>query len=354
MRLRIALIAATLAGCAAQPKPVVDTTPQNPTAVFETKVSSTGIAGMFPFETTETRYVRPTMRREDQSGKGTGTFSGFLMTRAMGNLPTTIERLDRRLRWTLDHGKKEYTECPVQGCPRPPREEKPAEAKREEPKQKTEEGCVAHLASSHFEVRPTGQKQVVNGFNTEEYRMAWVVRIQDQQKRTTTSTVNVDLWTTPVNAQMRRALDTESAFDRAYASAARQRFAGREGEVMPAQLMGQMTAYLASLRPTDRSALMRAAQQLNKVKGHPIQTRIDWLLEGNACGSKEEEKPAAQSGTAELVSSVTNLFGKKKEEKPSGPEPIVSFTVEVKQLGIAPVHDSVFAVPVDYKLVKPE
>ena len=49
-------VVAALAACA--PKPVVDNTPENPTAVFETRTSFSGIQGNFPFETTEKRFVR--------------------------------------------------------------------------------------------------------------------------------------------------------------------------------------------------------------------------------------------------------------------------------------------------------
>lgn len=342
---------AALAGCAAQPAPVADNTPQNPTAVFETKFSSSGLAGAFPFETTEKHYVRANMRRDEHAGKGTGTFSGFLLTRLMGPGDTTIARLDRNVRWALDSSKKEYTECPVHGCPVPPRAEKPAPAEqRQEPKQKTEEGCVLRIASSRFDVTPTGQKQAVNGFQTEEYKMAWVVRFQDKQKRTTTSTVNVDLWTAALNADMRRAMETEAAFGKAFMTSAPRAAAPHRGEptVMPADMMRMMTAYLGGLTNADRAALRRAAAEFNKVKGHPIQTRIDWLLEGNACGAKDEPPPS-QSGTADLMSGFTSLLGK-KDEKP-GAKPIVSFTMEVKQLGVVPMHDSVFNVPAGYKRV---
>lgn len=354
MRYTTALGLVALAGCASQPQPAADTTPQNPTAVFETKVSSSGFAGAFPFETTEKHYVRANMRRDEHAGKGTGTFSGFLVTRLMGHGNATIARLDRNVRWTVDDASKEYTECPVHGCPQPPREQKPAQAepRREEPKQKTEEGCVMRIASSKFNVKPTGQKQKLNGFDTEEYQMAWVVRIQDRQKRTTVSTVNVDLWTTPVSAQMRQAMQTEAAFNKAFmASAPRAPAPGKgEPQVVPADMVRMMTAYLHSLTPRDRAALQRAANELNKVKGHPIQTKIDWLLDGNACGAKEDEKPAGQSGAAQIMSSVSGLFSKKDDK--AGPTPIVSFTVEVKQLGVVPLHDSAFAVPAGYKLVK--
>ena len=41
----------------------------------------------------------------------------------------------------------------------------------------------------------------------------------------------------------------------------------------------------------------------------------------------------------------------KKEEQSAGPKPILSFTVEVKAIGVEPVHDSLFAVPAGYKRV---
>lgn len=356
MRLAKWAVIVALAGCASQPQPPADTSPENPTAVFETTMSSSGIAGAFPFETTEKRYVRADRRRDEHAGRGTGTFSGFLVTRLMGAGETSIARLDRNVRWTLDQKKKEYTECPVHGCPQPPREAKPAqpEARREEPKQKTEEGCVVRIASSRFDVKPTGEKKSVNGFDTEEYRMAWVVRLQDRRKRTTTSTVNVDVWTTPVSAQMRQAFATEAAFDKAFvASAARAPSAGRnDPHVMPPDMVRMMTAYLGSLSARDRAALQRAANELNKVKGHPIQTKIEWLLEGNACGAQDEPRAQPQPGASEVMSGITSLFGKKEEK--SGPTPLLSFAIEVKQLGVVPVRDSVFTVPPGYKLVKYE
>jgi len=348
----------TAAGCASQPAPAPDNTPQNPTAVFETKVSSTGFGGAFPFETTEKHYVRADMRRDEHATKGTGTFSGFLMTRMVGGEgDASIARVDRKLRWTVNNPKHDYTECPLTGCVQPGREKPEKPAEQQQPKQKAEEGCVLRLASSKFDVTPTGAKRTVNGFSADQYTMAWVVRLQDKQKRTTTSTVNVDLWTTPVAGAMRQALDTEAAYERAYAAAVARpspQVRVERGAVMPPQLVPMMTAYLAGLTPADRAALQRAAHEFEKIKGHPVLTKIDWLVDGDACGAKDEQQAAApQSGTAAVVSGLGSLMGKKEPEK-SGPVPLVSFTIEVKQLGVAPMHDSVFSVPAGYKLTNPK
>jgi len=353
----VTVVAAAAAGCSTPP-PAVDSTPENPTAVFETRMSSNGIAGMFPFETTEKHYVRSDMRRDEHDTKGTGRFSGFLMTRLMGGPgDTTIARLDRKLLWSVNERRKEYTECPVQGCPVPagaPQDAAKPEAQREEPKQKTEEGCVMRIASSRFDVKPTGQKREVNGFNAEQYEGAWVVRMQDSQKRTTTSTVKLDVWTTAINAQMRQAMETEAAFGRAYMASARATPAVKPGErtVMPPEMLTMMTGYLGSLSPNDRASFTRATRELEKIKGHPVSTKVDWLLEGNACGAKDEEQAAApqQSGMGGLLSGAMGMLGQKKEQT-TGPTPLLSFTFEVKQLGVQPVRDSRFQVPASYKRV---
>lgn len=356
-----AAVTAAAAGCAAPP-PAVDNTPENPTAVFETRVSSTGIAGMFPFETTEKRYVRADMSRQEHSTRGTGTFSGFLVTRLAGGAgETMIARLDRKLLWTVSERRKEYTECPIQGCPLPAgaeKAEKPEKSApaREEPRQKTEEGCVARIASSTFNVKPTGQKRDVNGFNADQYEGAWVVRLQDPKKRTTTSTVRFDIWTTLINAEMRKAMDTEAAFARTYlASVPRPTMpilppkAG-ERPAMPPEMVSMMTHYLGSMSPADRARFTSAVKELDKIKGRPVSTKIEWLLEGNACGAEKEEQQAAapQSGIGGMLSGAMGSL-LKKEEKPAGPQPLLSFTVEVKQMGVVPVRDSTFNVPAGYK-----
>jgi hypothetical protein len=347
-------LAAAVAGCAAEPPQPADDSPQNPTAVFETVVSSTGIAGMFPFEATEKRYVRANMRREDHATRGTGQFSAFLVNRFSGPGTSSIARVDRKVQWWVNHGSREYAECPIQGCPTPAgAKEKPKpEAQREEPKQKAEEGCVMRIASSRFDVKPTNQKREVNGFNAEQYQGAWVLRLQDKQKRTTTSTVKLDIWTAPVNAQMRQALETEAAFLRSLAANAPRtaRTAAAERPVIAPELVSAMTGYLGSLSAADRAALAKAAREFDKIKGHAVSTTIEWLLEGNACAAKDEQAAQPTSG-AGMLSALGGMFGK-KEEGGGAAKPLFSITVDVKQLGVQPVRDSTFTVPPSYKLRK--
>ena len=362
MRTHLVLAAAVAAaGCSSQPP--ADSSPENSTAVFKTTVSSSGLAGMFPFETTETRYVRADMRRDEHVTKGTGTFSGFLVTALAGEGDTGVTRLDRDVRWAINNDKKQYTECPAHGCPPAPRHVEQAkpkpEERREEPKQKSEPGCVMRVAGSKFDVAATGEKRMLNGFNTEQYRGEWQVRLQDNARRTTTSSVTLEVWTTQPSAEMRQAWDTEAAFDRAYhASAPRATHsptAAQRAEVMPPRVVQMMTGYLANLSAHDRAAFTRALRELHKIRGYPISTKIEWRLDGDACASKDDSSrarsPQRSAGKDQLISDVAGMFGSSKPED-NAPAPVLSFTTEIKALGMQRVHDSLFSVPNGYHRVE--
>jgi hypothetical protein len=355
-RIGIAAVACALAACAAQQAQApVDDSPANPTAVIETVVTNGGIMGMFPFEATEKLYVRSSMRRDDHSIKGTGTFSGFLVNSVVGGADSTIMRLDNDRRWLLNHRKKEYRECPAHGCPVHSTEDKksaPEQQQKPEPKQQTEEGCTMRVASSNFEVKSTGQKKNLNGFDTHQYQAAWGLKLQDPQKRTTTSTLAFDVWTTPLNAQMREALGVEQTFGRAYLASQPRAHApasADRAQVMPPEVTKLMLGYLASLSPADRAAIANAGKQLAKIQGHPILTHIEWRLEGNACGAKDSDSSGGQTNTSAVLANVGNLFGKQDDKGAPTAKPILDFTVEVKALKVEPVRDSVFAVPSGYK-----
>jgi hypothetical protein len=355
-RISIAAIASALAACAAeQAVAPVDNSPANPTAVVETVVTNGGIMGMFPFEATEKLYLRSNMRRDDHSIKGTGTFSGFLVNSVVGGADSTITRLDSDRLWMLNHRKKEYRECPAHGCPRSA-EEKPSareENRKSEPKQQAEEGCTVRIASSTFDVKSTGQKKSINGFETSQHQAAWVLKLQDPQKRTTTSTLSFDVWTTPLSAQMREALGVEHSYSRAYVASqprAHPPIAGDRAQVMPPEVTQLMLGYLSSLTPADRAAITNAGKQLAKIQGHPILTHIEWRVDGNACGAKESDSAGgAQPNMTAVLANVSSMFGRRDDKGATTAKPILDFTVEVKALKVEPVRDSAFAVPSGYQ-----
>jgi hypothetical protein len=342
-----------IAGCATKPVKVADNTSLNPTAVIEQQVVNNGIKGFFPFESTERRYVRANMRRNESTLKGTGTFTGFLIgTRS----ETEITRIDRKLQWSLNTEKEEYTECPLKGCLKPSKRPPAKQNEAKPPEAQHESGCTMHIAHTSFTVKATGQKKSINGFDTDEYQVAWVVNLHDKAARNTTSTLNMDIWTTPMTRAMRDTLGVEEIYARAYAGAVTD--TGKQ-QILPADAAKLISAYLASsLKPGDLNAFLDAGKQMEKIKGYPISTHLAWGMEGNACAPKETtDKSSGKSNPTspgELVSGLAGMFAEKKTKntmKEAGGEPILSFTFEVKTLKIEPVHDSVFTVPKNYRLV---
>lgn len=349
----VIFISICIAGCATKPVEP-DNSPLNPTAVIERQVTNNGIKGFFPFETTEKDYVRSNMRRDESTFKGTGTFSGFIVGTHAG---TKITRIDRKLQWALDADKEEYTECPLKGCVEPshPSPRKGESAKQ--PEAQHEPGCTMRIAHTSFTVTPTGKKKSINGFDTDQYQIAWVVSLRDKAARTTTSTLNLDIWTTPLTQPMRDAMATEAAYARAFSGSVPE---SGKPQIIPADAARLISSYIASsLNAGDYNAFLDAGRQLEKIKGYPILTNLAWNMAGNACAPKEaENKPSRSSpptSSGGLVSGLAGMFAEKKTEeamKGGDNDPILSFTLEVKSLKVEPVRDSMFTVPANYKLVK--
>ena len=342
-----------VAGCSSLPmttKEEPDTTPQNPTAVLETHVVSDGIKGFFPFEGTNKIYTRADMHRDDTAFKGTGTVSRFFVGT---NSTSRIERLDRKLVWTMDVKEKTYTECPLKGCPGPVTQA-PQEKKPEKQDQPRESDCKVKIASTSFTVKPTGQKKAINGFDTDEYQAVWLITLQDPQARKTVSTLNVDLWTTPLTPALKEAMAVEQAYARSLASNMAATTSSDKTQVVPAEAAKMINAYLATLMSaSDKSAFLNAGKQLEKIKGQPVLTQLEWDMKGDACAAKQADAGASSGGSKDLMSSVTDLFSSKKGDDMAA-KPIFSFTSEVKSHKVEAVHDSVFSPPKGYTLANPK
>jgi hypothetical protein len=351
-----------VAGCSTMDKlrEDPDTTPANATAVMETHLVSDGIKGFFPFDGTSKTFTRADMHRADSVIKGTGTVSRFLVGT---NNDSRIERLDKKLVYTLDVKEKTYAECPLKGCGGPaqkPAKKKPEEKKAEKPR---DSDCKVKIATANFTVKQTGQKKSINGFDTEQHQAAWIVTMEDPTARKTVSTLSVDLWTTPLTPQLKEALAVEQAYAKNLAkNLASIATNGQKTQIVPAEAAKVINAHIAQfVTPADRAAFLKAGKELEKIKGYPILTQLAWNLKGDACASAESsgsfDKASTPSGKGDLLSSVTDYFARKKTDdtlKNIADKPIFSFSAEVKSHKVEAVHDSVFSPPKNYTLANPK
>jgi hypothetical protein len=133
------------------------------------------------------------------------------------------------------------------------------------------------------------------------------------------------LWTTPATPSQKDATALEKAYARA-----RAKFLGVDTEPdrvvdLPPEVGRMIGSFLSpNVSPTDRALFLAGAKNLDKVKGQPILMNVKWSLAGEACSMDETMKDI-------------------------GDKPLLTFTSEVKSRKMEALHDSLFALPKDYK-----
>ena len=312
--------------------------PAAPTAVVETHYTVDG--AILPVVRGESRSsTRADMRRNDSMMN----FDNWLLRRVAGDgRGTDITRIDRRLVWTLEPAKRQYTECPLTGCATP---SKPGAADERKPEpDKSEPSCPVTVKANRLEVTPSGERKTVNGFATERYQVGWTVDLEDQQGRRNSNKIALDLWTTPETGAVREVQQINDAYQRRYASAIS---SGDNpiGQYLPRNVMNAMSRFLKNLDPKDTRTLNAMASEMRKIRGYPIVTTMSWTTQGAVCS---DNSPAAASagGLSGLMSAIT---GNKPAAGAAPAAPLVTYTSEVKTLAVKPVGDSAFVPPQDFQ-----
>jgi len=316
-------LALFLAGCSILAPRDPDLTPINPTAVLETHIVNAGMQDFPAYENTTLSYTQAKMQRIDTSLRGSGPISQFLDVET----DTRIERLDKKVAWTLNAKNKQVTECPLKGCPASiPR--KPATKKFADEDKPGDSGCRLRIGNTALKAESTGQKRRINGFDAEQYDIKWQATFRDNASRNSTSTVSIDLWTTPVTPAMVEAKALEKAYVRA-----RDKILGIDTVtewmgILPPEVGRMISGYLsANVGPAERANFLSGAKKPDQVQGQPILVKVKWSFAGEACSMD-------------------------KTMKDIGDKPLLTFTFEVKSHKMVPIHDSLFAPPKGYKITK--
>lgn len=356
MRMPALAAAVLLGGCATN---VAPSYPTRETAVLRTYVHNLGFKGLFASEGTRTVSTRADMRREEDQFQ----FSGFVMKRlAKARDAARIWRVDKNLRWDLDIPGKTYVECALSGCASPRRA--PTREPEAAPAQERPQGrpsCALTLVKNRFSVKATGQSRVIGGFDTKEYQVAWDVVAQDPDKRKDTSSLTVDIWTTPEDDPRIKAVRAVDARFEAAMRAQRPE-ESRMGKVVPPEALKIVeTEFLSSFGPEQRASVALAARELGKIRGYPISTVLSWSLDGDACRAAAPEKGAGAApgldlahGFGGLLGSATGLAARKGAESQArdmAGKPVFGYVQEVRELGVDQASDGLFVPPPGFKLV---
>jgi len=345
-----ALSGLILGGCAGE---VLPDYPQHTTAVTRSYFHNHGFKGLFASENTRTVSTRADMRREENVFK----FSGFVMKHlAAAHAGAIIWRVDKNKQWHLDPKTKTYTECPLAGCPARARDARPeAPGRPEQPRKKP--SCALSLAKNRFSVEATGESKEINGFKTKRHKIVWEVVLQDKAKKKNTSLVTVDIWTTPENTPK---IEAVRAVERTFEARVREKAPERAGmgKAIPPEAMKIIAMqFLADLTPDQRASVTAASAELSKIHGHPVLTRLEWNLGGDACSAEAQAAPKPEkksgldfsNGIGGLLGSAASRGAENKIEEMSS-KPVFAFVEELQKMEVEPVSDGQFVPPPSYKL----
>ncbi len=314
------LAALALSACSGLASKDPDFTPVNPTAVRETRVVSGGTRDFPEFESTRVSYTRADKRRNESSVRNSSASSV-----AGEQKDIVIELLDQNIGLKLDASNRKAIKCPLARCAeRAPAKSPTRQLTAAARSQKS--ACRLKVGSSALSVEPTGRKRNVNGFSAEQYDVKWIVTLRDNAAHESTSTISIDLWTTPMTPALQDAI----ALEQTYASSL-DKILGSPSDANHAQFLPSEAALLidrylyASVTPADRKKFLGGAQGLHKAKGHPVLMHLKWHLSGDACSTGD---------------SLKNL----------GDKPLFTFMSEVKVHTMAPLHESLFMPPRGYRV----
>ena len=249
----------------------------------------------------------------------------------------TIIDLKEEKVYELDAKKKQFTVKTFDQIRKEMREaEEKArkEAEKAEPGEKPEEQKPTKEYEVDFDVKETGQKKQLAGYDTKNTIMTITVREKGKTLEEGGGMVMTnDMWLGPQIPQMKEFFD----FDLKYWKAL-------EGP-QAAQLSAQQMAMVLSMFPLVGKAMDRMAKDGDKLAGSPLETTTTF----EAVKSKEQ-LAAAQQQPSSGGGGIGGLLAKKiiKKEEPKQRSTIMTMYHSVLELATS-VAETDLAIPADYK-----
>lgn len=311
---------------------------------IESAVKTGGFKGMGASEGIAVKRVHGDKMWEASSMK----FTGAILSKVAGGGETvTITRLDKGVIWALDTKNQTYTERAIEPF------------KKSEGSKPEREKAKMRVTKSEFTVKKTGASETINGFPCEEYLLTWLLEMEDlETKAQTRSTMNNHLWTTPETAAIRKASAEEREFYTAYTRKLGLSVSPSESKQMGTEALAAMSGV-----PSEEveKGLIRAKEEMSKIKGYPIRSAVTWAVEGDKTSAGKEEATSSESASEPpksiggllggLAGKITQKVVKDKVSSATGGKegaPFFSSMHEVKSIQTDSVPAEVFEIPAGY------
>ncbi len=192
-----------------------------------------------------------------------------------------------------------------------------------------------------FDVKDTGQRKPLNGFNTHEA----VVTITLREKGKTLEdggglVLTADMWLAPTVPALKEIADFQLRFARKLA-----------GPVVAGASAQQMSTALA-MYPLMKDALARMSEESGKLDGTAIQTvtTIDAVKSAAQMAEAQSSQPDDQSSgsVGGLLGGLARRAARRNQEPPSARSTVMTTTTEVLKVATS-VADAELAIPQGFK-----
>jgi hypothetical protein len=294
---------------------------------------------------------RSQIKFEGMLGRMVGMFAGKAakeglqsVTAVKGNRKATmtdttgrIVDLSEEKVYDLDMQKKTYTVTTFEELRRRMREaEEKAkkDAEKQQPGEKPQEKPQGKEVEIDFDVKETGQKKQVAGYDTHESVMTITVREKGKTLEEGGGLVMTsNLWLGPQIPEMKEVVDFEIRYWK--------QLQGPEAAAMSAE---QMAAVVA-MYPMVKNAMERMQKEGTKLQGTPLETTT--MFEGV---KSKEQLTEAQSSSGSSGGGISGMLARKmmKKEEPKARATIFTLHNEVLEVS-KDVAASDLAIPPDFK-----
>jgi hypothetical protein len=332
------------------------------TARADVKIQSVthfgGIAGMGASNITDTSYLQGHKKRIESNTQFTGAILGTLQKWKhgdKGNNSIIIYRVDENLKFILDTDNKIYREEPIYTPPQSSQQTRSFASSSNSSEQKVND---VRVVKNEFEVRDTGKRQTINGFQAHEYLVTWDLETENTKTREhARSLMTTQLWNSD-DARFVAVRKQQAAYNQAYAQLLHM--------PMPSDMARQYGLLQLNMSVNRQGKLTDKDMQLfvdrlGKIKGFPVVTDVKWeagcianCSQGDQAPAQEQQDSANSNGLGGLLN---NLLAKNSTQNPqsgqqtkdaAGLTTIFQSRTEVQSIDTGSQPGSVFEVPVGY------
>ena len=312
------------------------------------------VTGITAHDTTETDYIQGDKKREEDLRKFTGSVLGAWQKfrhEDNGAPSVDIYLVGENKHYDIDPNKKTYSVDAIYDPQKPARSG--SEGGQSQQQQKQEDNDTK-ITKNEFNVKATGQKKNINGFDTSEYLVTWEVDTENTKTgETSKSLMTADLWNS-TDSKLAKAQQEQMAYTQAYLKL-------MQMPANPNELAeyGLDNANINGARITaaDRKAFL---DKVHTIKGYSVTADVRWEVAGTDKDGKSTndngQQGQGQGGRPNLDSALGSLFGGgKKSDAPPQPQGTPGMTsifhsyTEVKSVGFDAIAATQFQAPADYK-----